>query len=310
MPMTSIATRDQLLRALDAVAAVLQGETPDLPADLFAYDIQLLTSHRGRHEGRRNANLALRGSFLPTFDVELSNQVTLADAERATASAYVIGKSAADALALGFNGVLVLHFAPRGETAMVTELRLQLNSVEGATAVLADWALPVAHRQWKPGDAPAVVSSELDAPWHRIPRNSLPLNDEEQLAHAWYRYAWGLDQADHTLLGQSFSKDASAVLPPMGELKGERMLVSTLKAFRMPWPWMLHAGRPLAIKHAPGSSTARMVLGRLIPGRMRMEDGRRLYGAHYQLELVQVAGEWRLHRMDYHEGWVSDTPSN
>ena len=310
MPMKSIATRDQLLRALDAVAAVLQGETPDLPADLFAYDIQLLTSHRGRHEGRRNANLALRGSFLPTFDVELSNQVTLADAERATASAYVIGKSAADSLALGFNGVLVLHFAPRGETAMVTELRLQLNSVEGATAVLADWALPVAHRQWKPGDAPAVVSSELDAPWHRIPRNSLPLNDEEQLAHAWYRYAWGLDQADHALLGQSFSKDAIAVLPPMGELKGERMLVSTLKAFRMPWPWMLHAGRPLAIKHAPGSSTARMVLGRLIPGRMRMEDGRRLYGAHYQLELVQVAGEWRLHRMDYHEGWVSDTPSN
>ena len=310
MPMKSIATRDQLLRALDAVAAVLQGETPDLPADLFAYDIQLLTSHRGKHEGRRNANLALRGSFLPTFDVELSNQVTLADAERATASAYVIGKSAADALALGFNGVLVLHFAPRGETAMVTELRLQLNSVEGATAVLADWALPVAHRQWKPGDAPAVVSSELDAPWHRVPRNSLPLNDEEQLAHAWYRYAWGLDQADHALLGQSFSKDASAVLPPMGELKGERMLVSTLKAFRMPWPWMLHAGRPLAIKHAPGSSTARMVLGRLIPGRMRMEDGRRLYGAHYQLELVQVAGEWRLHRMDYHESWVSDTPSN
>ena len=310
MPMKSIATRDQLLRALDAVAAVLQGETPDLPADLFAYDIQLLTSHRGRHEGRRNANLALRGSFLPTLNVELSNQVTLADAERATASAYVIGKSAADALALGFNGVLVLHFAPRGETAMVTELRLQLNSVEGATAVLADWALPVAHRQWKPGDAPAVVSSELDAPWHRIPRNSLPLNDEEQLAHAWYRYAWGLDQADHSLLGQSFSKDASAVLPPMGELKGDRMLVSTLKAFRMPWPWMLHAGRPLAIKHAPGSSTARMVLGRLIPGRMRMEDGRRLYGAHYQLELIQVAGEWRLHRMDYHEGWVSDTPSN
>ena len=310
MPMKSIATRDQLLRALDAVAAVLQGETPDLPADLFAYDIQLLTSHRGRHEGRRNANLALRGSFLPTLNVELSNQVTLADAERATASAYVIGKSAADALALGFNGVLVLHFAPRGETAMVTELRLQLNSVEGATAVLADWALPVAHRQWKPGDAPAVVSSELDAPWHRVPRNSLPLNDEEQLAHAWYRYAWGLDQADHSLLGQSFSKDASAVLPPMGELKGDRMLVSTLKAFRMPWPWMLHAGRPLAIKHAPGSSTARMVLGRLIPGRMRMEDGRRLYGAHYQLELIQVAGEWRLHRMDYHEGWVSDTPSN
>ena len=310
MPITSIATRDQLLRALDAVAAVLQGETPDLPADLFAYDIQLLTSHRGRHEGRRNANLALRGSFLPTFDVELSNQVTLADAERATASAYVIGKSAAAALALGFNGVLVLHFAPRGEAAVVTELRLQLNPVEGATAVLADWTLPVAHRQWKPGDAPAVVSSELDAPWHRVPRNSLPLNDEEQLAHAWYRYAWGLDQADHALLGQSFSTDASAVLPRMAELKGERMLVSTLKAFRMPWPWMLHAGRPLAIKHAPGSSTARMVLGRLIPGRMRMEDGRRLYGAHYQLELVQVAGEWRLHRMDYHEGWVSDTPSN
>ena len=310
MPMTSIATRDQLLRALDAVAAVLQGEASDLPAELFADDIQLLTSHRGRHEGRRNANLALRGSLLPTFDVELANQVTLADAERATASAYVIGRSTPDAQPVGFNGVLVLHFAPRGEAAVVTELRLQLNSVEGATAVLANWTLPVAHRQWKPGDAPAVLSSELDAPWHRVPRNSLPLNDEEQLAHAWYRYAWGLDQADHSLLGQSFSRDARAVLPPMGKLEGERMLVSTLKAFRMPWPWMLHAGRPLAIEHAPGSSTARMVVGRLIPARMRMEDGRRMYGAHYQLELVQFADEWRLHRMDYHEGWITDTPSN
>lgn len=62
-------------------------------------------------------------------------------------------------------------------------------------------------------------------------------------------------------------------------------------------------------KRSPGSIHARMVLGRLIPGRMRMEDGRRLYGAHYQLKLVQTDGDWRLHDMDYHEGWVSDAPS-
>lgn len=310
MPLTSIATRDQLLRALNAVAAVLKGETQDLPAELFADDLQLFTSHRGTHQGRRDAHLALRGSGLPSSDIDLANAVTLADARQASASAYVVGSATAGAGPVQFVGVLVLHFTPHRGSARVSELRLQLNAVEGEVSVLADWALPVAHRQWKPGDAPAVVSSELDAPWHRVPRNTLVLSDEEQMAQAWYRYAWGLDQADHALLSRSFSQDARAVLPPMGTLEGRRMLVTTLKAFRMPWPWMLHAGTPMAIAHTPGSRHARMVLGRLIPGRMRLEDGRPLYGAHYQIQLSQVDGDWLLDRMDYHEGWVSDTPTH
>lgn len=307
MSKTSIATRDQLLRALDAVAAVFQGQTQDLPAELFADDLQLFTSHRGTHQGRSDAHLALRGSRLPSFDIELANPVTLADGQQATASAYVVGSATAGARPVQFVGVLVLHLVPSGDGARVAELRLQLNSVEGESDVLADWTLPVAHRQWKPGDAPAVVSSELDAPWHRVPRNTLVLSDEEQMAQAWYRYAWGLDQADHGLLSQSFTQDASALLPPMGTLVGRRTLITTLKAFRMPWPWMLHAGTPMAIEQ--GSGQARMVLGRLIPGRMRLEDGRRLYGAHYQIELSQVDGNWLIHRMDYREGWVSDTPT-
>lgn len=309
MEMTSIATRDQLLRALDAVAAVLKGEAQELPAELFADDMQFFTSHRGTHQGRHGVDAALRGSLLPVFEVELANRVTLGDARRATASAYVVGRRTSESQTVLFNGVLVLHLEPHGDRAVVTELRFQLNSVEGAAGALADWTLPVAYRQWKPGDAPAVVSSELDAPWHRVVHNTMALSDEEQMAQAWFRYAWGLDQADYALLAQSFTPGARAGLPPMGTLEGQRMLVTTLKAFRMPWPWMLHAGTPIAIEHEPGSPAARMVLGRLIPGRMRLEDGRRLYGAHYQLQLVQADGDWRLHDMDYHEGWVSEAPT-
>lgn len=305
MPSKPIATREQLLRALDAVASIFKGEAQDLPAELFADDLQLFTSHRGKHQGRRHAHLALRGSSLPIFDVELANAVTLADEHKATASAYIVGSAPAGGSAM----FLALHLIPAGDSMVVAELRLQLNSVEGGAGVLADWTLPVSHRQWKPGDAPAVMSSELDAAWNRIPRNTLALTDEEQMAHAWFRYAWGLDQADYALLSQSFTQDARAVLPPMGTPEGQRMLVTTLKAFRMPWPWMLHAGMPIAIEHTPGSNHARMVLGRLIPGRMRMEDGSRLYGAHYQLQLVRADGEWRLHYMEYREGWVSEAPS-
>lgn len=309
MQVNPIATRDQLLRALDAVAAIFRGEAQDLPAELFADDMQLFTSHRGTHQGRRGAHLALCGSLLPHFDIELANAVTLADAQQATASAYLVGSALPGGRNVLFVGVLVLHLVPAGDSMVVAELRFQLNSVEGGAGALAEWTLPVAYRQWKPGDAPAVMSSELDAPWNRIRHNTLVLTDEEQMAHAWFRYAWGLDQADHALLSQSFTQDARAVLPPMGTLQGHRMLVSTLKAFRMPWPWMLHAGTPIAIEHTPGSSHARMALGRLIPGRMRLEDGRRLYGAHYQIELVQTDGDWRLHDMDYREGWVSETAS-
>lgn len=148
--------------------------------------------------------------------------------------------------------------------------------------------------------------SELDAPWHRIPVSALPVTNEEATAEAWFRYAWALDQADFVLFGQCFSEDAEAVLTPMGHLKGRRELMATLKAFRLPWPWMQHYGEPLQFEIQSDGSSAALLLGRVMPGRTATPENEPLYGAHYRIQLVKDDGEtgW-IGQMAYVPGWFS-----
>jgi hypothetical protein len=63
------------------------------------------------------------------------------------------------------------------------------------------------------------------------------------------------------------------------------MLVATLKAFRMPWPWIQHYGVPLQIDIAEDRQSASLLLGRIIPEQDKTADGESLYGAHYKIEL-------------------------
>jgi hypothetical protein len=138
-----------------------------------------------------------------------------------------------------------------------------------------------------------------------VPASSLALTDEQAVAEAWYTYAWGLDMADNALFGECFTEDASALLPPMGDLQGRRSLAGTLKAFRMPWPWIQHYGVPLDIQVDREGETASLVIGRLIPGQTRTPEGLPLFGAHYRIRAARVQGCWRIRRMEYHAGWVT-----
>jgi hypothetical protein len=82
-------------------------------------------------------------------------------------------------------------------------------------------------------------------------------------------------------------------------------LAGTLKAFRMPWPWIQHYGVPLDIQVDREGEAASLVIGRLIPGQTRTPEGLPLFGAHYQIRAVRAQGYWRIRRMEYHAGWVT-----
>ncbi|GAA0533791.1 MULTISPECIES: nuclear transport factor 2 family protein [Pigmentiphaga] len=193
----------------------------------------------------------LRGDFaaLEAVRIDTSNAVPRAAGKQSVVGAYVHGEAhldpgAGNARAVAFGGVLVLSFTAVEEHLRIRSIRFQLNWVQGDVGLLTGWQLPVMDRLWQPGDAPAVVVSELDAPWHQIPASDLPTSDNDAIAEAWFRYAWGLDQADFSLFEQAFSEDVEAELTPMGRPKGRRTLMATLKAFRMPWPWMKHYEPP------------------------------------------------------------------
>ncbi|WP_159982399.1 MULTISPECIES: hypothetical protein [unclassified Novosphingobium] len=170
-------TRSALLDRLEALRLLWSGGAGS--DDLFSDAVQLDTSHRGAEQGVA----AAVGAFAP-FEVpriRMSNHVVRAVEGQAAASAYVCVEDHATRI----TGLIVaqLSAAMRIET-----IGFQLAGVEGDAARLG-WNLPVTNRQWRPGDRPAAVLSELDAPWRRIPVSTLPLTDEEAIAEAWYRYA-------------------------------------------------------------------------------------------------------------------------
>lgn len=148
--------------------------------------------------------------------------------------------------------------------------------------------------------------SELEMPWHRIPNSKLETTDEQTIAEAWFRYAWALNQTDYALFERSFSEDVEAELTPMGRGKGRRTLVGTLKAFRMPWPWMKHYGEPIQIDIEDGRRSAKMILGRIMPGQTQTPEGKRMYGACYRIEALRdAAASWRISLMESVPGWIS-----
>ncbi len=101
------------------------------------------------------------------------------------------------------------------------------------------------------------------------------------------------------MLDACFTDDVSAILTPMGQLHGRRELLTTLKAFRMPWPVMQHMGAPVSIDVE--GDTASMPLGRIAPGQPDAADGEPSYVAHYLIEARRdPAHGWRIARMDYH----------
>ncbi|WP_175781489.1 nuclear transport factor 2 family protein [Burkholderia anthina] len=311
--MSSAISRSQLLDTLDAFVDAWADPRVASAGSLLEENVDLFSSHRGHVHGKDNVIELLRNEFSGSgfARIAATNRVARADRDSAIVSAYVHGEvrpagSPRDATVTGFGGVVMLSVETRHGEPRIREIRIQLNWVQGDAASLPAWKRPPSDRAWKPGDAPAVIVSELDAPWHRVPESLLPVSDEQAIADAWFRYAWALDQADFALFAAAFSEHAEAELTPMGHLKGRRELMTTLKAFRMPWPWMQHNGEPLSIGIEPDGNHATMVLGRIMPGRTGDDTGKRLYGAHYRIGLVKEQdGTWKIERMAYFPGWFS-----
>lgn len=311
--MKSMVTRSQLAGLVDAFGGAWAGAPSAQPDALFTDDVEFSGSHRGSARGRAAVLELLRGDFagLETVRITTTNHAPRARGDEALIGAYLHGEARPSAAAdperaVRFGGLLVVSVDTRDGGPRIRQIRFQLDWAEGRTTLLRGWNLPVMDRLWQPGDAPAVVVSELDAPWHRIPDSMLAISDEEAVADAWFRYAWGLDQADHALFEHSFSEDVEAELTPMGRMKGRRTLMGTLKAFRMPWPWMKHYGEPIQVDVEDGGHRARMILGRIMPGQTRTPEGKRMYAAHYRIGAVRDDTDpWRISLMEYVPGWIN-----
>lgn len=304
--MSTSISRASMMATLEDFRAFWVGTGDIDPATLFAPDVDYASSHRGQARGIEQLVQIMGTDFEGVQDLRLrlSNPVARAAGDTGLVAAYLLGEGRVEAGQAMFGGMLILELAPSGAALKIGSIRQQIGWIKGSGAAFRHWTRP-SEQLWQPGDPAATIVSELDAPLHRLASSSLALSDEEAIAEAWYTYAWALDMADTSLYRNCFSDDASALLPPMGELQGRRMLTATLKAFRMPWPSIQHYGEPVDIVLDQSGEHASMVIGRLIPGATTSPEGKPLYGAHYRIELVRDHDSWKMKRMAYYPGWFT-----
>jgi hypothetical protein len=309
--MSRSSDRSALIEMLNTFIQFWRGD--DRNFTLFADSVTRSSSHRGQVNGIHAVTQQMQSDFdgLKVTNLIATNVSARRDAEQMMVSGYLLGsahKQGEKTQQVDFGGVLTLTIDPKASLPQILEIRLQVIWTDGYSALLRNWKLPTMQRLWRPGDEPSALTSELDAPWHRIPVSNLPCSDQEAIAETWYRYAWGLDLADSALVSSTFSEDVEANLPPMGVMNGKRTVVSIMKAFRAPWPWMQHYGEPLKVNVSSDGATASVVLGRIMSERTATESGQPLYGAHYQIGFIKHATQgWLINYISYLPGWVTYT---
>lgn len=274
--------------------------------------VRLVSSHRGTVSGRENVTTLLQNDFagLDNVSVTLTNTVERWNDKDYVASAYLHGHATRAVSGrhnrVLFGGMVVMRASEDEAQPVIHTLHLQINWTSGVRSLLSGWLLPAEESGWHQELPPVAIISELDAPWHIVPENHRATGDEQGVIDAWYRYAWALDQADFTLFSTCFSENAAGNFTPLGYISGRRNIIAAMKAFRLPWPWMQHFGKPLKVCINHDNQSAFLIIGRIIAEKTHDSGGREIYGAHYRVGMEKDAhNQWSICWSEYNPGWLT-----
>lgn len=232
------------------------------------------------------------------LNVQYTNLYIAGKHDKAAVSAYIYGKLGEHS----FHGVLLLKLSKQQDW-QIDEIR-STHALNG-NALAKHWLNgKQVRRDWQPADPTRPIVSELDSPWHLFPDNEFHAETAEaQIAELYAKYAWGLDFADFALLASVFDDNITSDLTPMGKRQTLRETFGQLRAFRLAAGELFHATEVLEITQIDEKHAAAK-LGRVIPEQTHTENGEKLFGAYYDVEVVRDAnGNFKYQKFDYYPQW-------
>ncbi|MEW1819209.1 nuclear transport factor 2 family protein [Arthrobacter sp. NPDC080031] len=287
--------------------AMESGET-HVVEDAFLPHTQAAISQLGSASGANGVASLLQHMAFPGKLVRyrIVNPYIAIDNDRASQSAYLLGTVGTEATNGGidaflFGGHYVATYQQTAAGWRIADLRFQLDWNHGDRRHVSGWTLDKGPGRTNPSP---VIVSELDAPW-RATRQPQPGKTEAQLvAEVCIRYAWGLDQADFSLLATAFTDNAVAEMVPFGPMSGRREIVGRLKDLRNGQPYMQHAASDFVVNVRGDRAT--MQIHRIVPFMPTMETlDAPIFGARYEGRLRLEDGVWKFEWLQYFPGWIS-----
>ncbi|WNS79571.1 nuclear transport factor 2 family protein [Domibacillus sp. DTU_2020_1001157_1_SI_ALB_TIR_016] len=252
--------------------------------------------------------LAYSGPELDVIRYKVTNSYVAVSGGQASQSAYMTGILADDLQdgeldSFSFGGHFANTYIRTNEGWKISYLRFEMDWQRGNSNYVTDWKLPDGTGGWRGKVVAPMILSELDAPWQVFPKPDERGTDEEQVAEAYIRYAWALDQADFSLLTTAFTEDAKADMSPFGPMDGRREIVSLLKMLRNGQPYMQHAATNFRMNVT--GDTATMDIYRVVPFIPTRETlDVPIFGARYESRLRRDAGMWKFKWLHYIPGWI------
>lgn len=285
----------------------LEGEAAAMPL-LMQQEVQLISHQHGEHKGRDAVLQALsRDTAAAALLGQTSNHYIAVDGDQAAASMYLFGlKPGHKRQYFLFGAALVMRLQRHENGWLFSEIRLQVNWSHGDRGLMSHWKNVPGEHGWKMGDEPPVLVSELHSPWALLPDVPVPESLPEALSELYARYSFAVDQNDMSLLTTAYSQDISGGFAPVGNFSGHDKVISILKNFRHLASVWQHFAHVVRVEDEGDGRHAKMIIARIIPERPVDEQGRQVYGAHYQLRVrLEDDHQWRICWTDYRTGWFT-----
>ncbi|MFF7057987.1 nuclear transport factor 2 family protein [Achromobacter spanius] len=274
-------------------------------------DDALLTSQHGEGRGECDWRRLLAEDAEAVSWMRTSNHSTVVGQHgQAAGSAYAIGlmRRGQRHFLFGASIVLQYRYVDQQDRWTLVGAKMNVNWCKGDLRLASHWRMSPNDEGWQLGDAPPLIVSELDSPWALVPQALCAADDDGAVRQLYSKYSWAIDQGDFALLRDCYTDDAGGGFAPIGRLQGRHAIVGQLKSFRRMWPWMQHFADVVRLDLEGDGQHARMIVARIVPERPIDDDGRPVYGAHYQIRARREGdGQWRICWSDYRPGWFTSS---
>lgn len=305
------AARKEIAEVYERLKAALEKEDFSDLKNILLPEAKAFFSNIGSFCGAKEImeGLKWKGEEVNIRRFETVNFVALSAGDRAQQSCCLLGLLAYDDgkqfFPFQFGGRFANSLVHTDDGWKFSELRFDLDWDHGNTAFARHWKLVDYSIGWHPKMQMKAILCELDAPWRVIKNPDYLGTDEEQIAYAFYKIAWGEDTMDFELMAEVYSEDFTIDFPPNGELT-KRQILSILKQHRFGEANWEHVGKIANI--TINGDNADMIIFRLEPHRIapfvltRKNYESPIYSARYEIKLRKEEGGWHMTRMDYFPG--------
>jgi hypothetical protein len=245
----------QVKQVLRTYVEALETNDMDKLAGCLSDDIVLKTTNYGNANGKQNVinNLRWQGLEYNYAKYKIFNFVCFTSGDKARSSCVVtalIGQDDPDYFHyFQFGGYYVIDYKLENNEWKMNFIKFNLDMEDGNSLFVKGWWKLIDYRLYE-GSLDYPICPEYDAPWNAFEHPDDPDDVKEQVKDALFRYAWGIDHSDFTVLGSAFADNVRMVnekkdgnisgLDTMGDTMNRDELIRFMKYKRLKEAVMEH----------------------------------------------------------------------